>query len=222
MRYAIAGGVSQPVVDLVQVIDIDHDEREVERVAPRPLELIAQAPVERIKRRTPGQLVGRARADLAAVHRRAALFVLEHAGGRLRDRVGERDVLRAKLRITFLGPQEEHSGRASLHEHRQRHRRLHVDLDLLLAPMLANRGEQRMIVHVLDHDGAFGADGLLDFGVAAEVDAEIADGRILVHGDDATFVLARCGQHERAMRESERLAHATHQSLKDFVRPQRR
>src|SRR5881409_4108193 len=64
---AVACRMAEPVVDLVQVIDVDDDEREMQGIAPRALELVAQPPVERIERRAAGHLVGRSRADLPAI-----------------------------------------------------------------------------------------------------------------------------------------------------------
>ena len=87
--------------------------------------------------------------------------------------------------------------------------------------MLANRGKQRMVVNVLDDDRPLGADCLLDLGVALEIHAEIADRRVLVHRNDATLIFTRRRQHERTVRQPERLADPTHQCLKDFIGTQR-
>ena len=54
--------------------------------------------------------------------------------------------------------QEEDPRRPALDEYGQRHRRLHVHLDLLLAPVFPDRREQRMLVHVVNDDGALGPD----------------------------------------------------------------
>ena len=74
-----------------------------------------------------------------------------------------------------------------------------------------------MLVHVVNDDRTLGPDRFLNLGIALEIDAQVANGRILVHRDDTTFVVAGSRQHERAMRQSERLADATHQRLEDLV-----
>ena len=94
----------------------------MERIPPRALELVPYAAVEGIERGAAGQLVGRPRADLPAIDGRAAVLVFQDARGRLRDRVGERHVLGPQLGIALLRPQEEHTGRSTLHKHGQRHR----------------------------------------------------------------------------------------------------
>jgi len=41
--------VAQPVVDVAQLVDVDHHQREVQRVAPRALELVAEPAIERVE-----------------------------------------------------------------------------------------------------------------------------------------------------------------------------
>src|SRR5207248_3186497 len=103
-----------------------------------------------------GEHVGDAGADLTPIDGRPALLVLEHARRRLGDRIGERDVLGSELGIPPHGAQEEHSRGAALDEHRQRHRRLHLDLDPLLRPAPANRFEEGVLVNVRNEDGSLG------------------------------------------------------------------
>ncbi len=79
-----------------------------------------------------------------------------------------------------------------------------------------------MVVNVLDDHGPFGPNRFLDFRIAAEIDMQVANGRVLVDRDDPSFVVTGLRQHERAVREPERLAHAPHQCLENLVRTQRR
>ena len=88
--------------------------------------------------------------------------------------------------------------------------------------MFPDRGEQRMVVDVLNDDRPLGADRFLNLRIALEIDAQIADRRVFVDRNHTAFIFARRRKHERAVRQPERLADAAHQCLKDFVGTQRR
>ena len=221
-EHAVAGLLPEPLVDLAQPVDVDHDQCESERVAPRALELVAQPAVQGVQACTPREHVRDARADLAAVHRGAPLLVLEHPSGRLGDRVGESHILGLERGVPLHRPQQEHAGGTPLHEDGKRHRGLHVDLELLRQPPLADRFEQRMLVHVLDDHRALGANRLLDLGVALQVHPQVADSRVLVHRHDAAAFVAGSREHEGAVRQPEHPPHPSHENLENLVGAKRR
>ena len=78
-----------------------------------------------------------------------------------------------------------------------------------------------MLLHVVHDDGALGADRFQNLRVAVQVDAQVADGGVLVDGDDAPLGLPRRRQHERAMRQAERLADPTNEGLENLLGAQR-
>jgi hypothetical protein len=132
------------------------------------------------------------------------------------------DVLRTQLRVPLHRAQEEHPRCAALYEHGQRHRRLHVHRDPLLRPAPANRLEQRVFLNVRNENGSLRADRLLDLRVALEVDAQVTDGGVLVHRDDASLVFPGRREHEGAVGEAKRMPHPTDQRLEDLVGAQGR
>src|SRR5205807_2541374 len=48
-QHPVAGLLAEPLVDVAQPVHVDHDEREAQRVAARPLELVAQAAIEPVE-----------------------------------------------------------------------------------------------------------------------------------------------------------------------------
>src|SRR2546430_11427656 len=72
----------------------------------------------------------------------------------------------------------------------------------LLRPAPANGLEEGMLMHVRNEDGSLGADRFLNLRVALELDAQVADRRVLVHRDHASLVFSRGREHERAVGET--------------------
>ena len=48
-QHPVTGSLAEPLVDIAQLLDVDQDEREMQRISPRPLELVAHPPVEGIE-----------------------------------------------------------------------------------------------------------------------------------------------------------------------------
>ena len=100
----IPGFGAEPFVETPQLVDVEQDETEGERIPPGSLELFLQPPVERIQIAAPCEHIDREGASLASRDAGTSLLALQQPGGRLQHLLGETNLIHGKVRIGASSP----------------------------------------------------------------------------------------------------------------------
>ena len=207
------------IVDLLEVIEVDHQQRQRGVVAQGTLHFRRDALGERPAIQQLRERIGlRELLESGVVGHRALdhLRALDHGHGRGDHRLREFEVVRPEAFLIARTTHEEYAILTAVDRERQRDHRADRHFDAFNAPHVPHAFVQRVGVEIFHQHRLSGLERRLQFGIAIELDAEMLQPRVFERRHHDGLRVARPRQHHGTVRHAQRARRAAHEQVEEF------